>query len=398
MPKRGRSPGVKVTHSITSSRDQENRRLQRASVMKMLPRFHEANPGLLTASARLRPARGRGAPVPGNGAWFGPGLPDRGHPALARRAGAFPLREPRAAPGRARILHAALALALTAFAGAALARSIQLDNGDVYEGDLVDGLRTGHGVYVWASGNRYEGEFVANRMQGQGTYNWVDGRSYTGAFVADRRHGQGVLTWRNGTRYEGQFEDDRIHGQGVFTWSNGDRYEGALAHGRRSGSGRFDWASGDSYVGEFLNDELHGQGLFTWLNGNRYSGGFANDQRHGLGVFHWRDGTVFRGRFRANKMHGYGVKEQPDGAMELQQWTDGGLRMRLPLTEDERCGLRLQDRYWMFSSEDCVNGLAHGRGLAASLDGELIIADGRFVLGHLVEGEAQPIWLRSRAR
>ncbi|MYH15809.1 MAG: hypothetical protein F4149_11610 [Gammaproteobacteria bacterium] len=309
-PKRRRSPGAKVTHLITSSRDQEKQRLRFASVMKM------------------------------------------------------PLR-----------LHAVSALVLVIFASVVEARSIELDNGDVYEGDLVDGLRTG-----------------------QGTYTWVDGRTYTGAFVADRRHGEGVLTWKNGNRYEGQFDGDRMHGQGVFTWSNGDRYEGTFARGRRSGSGRFDWASGEGYVGEFVNGELHGQGLFTWPNGNRYSGGFANDQRHGLGVFHWRDGTIFRGQYRANKMHGYGVKEQPDGTMELQQWTDEGLQMRMPLAEDERCRLRLQDRYWMFSSEGCVNGLAHGHGLATSLDGELIIADGHFVLGHLVAGEARPIWLRSRAQ
>ena len=41
----------------------------------------------------------------------------------------------------------------------------------------------------------------------------------------------------------------------------------------------------------------------------------------------------------------------------------------------------------MFNSEACVNGLAHGIGLAASLDGGMIIADGRFVLGRVVAGE-----------
>ena len=41
---------------------------------------------------------------------------------------------------------------------------------------------------------------------------------------------------------------------------------------------------------------------------------------------------------------------------------------------------------WMFEAESCVNGLAHGSGFAASLDGERIVVDGRFVLGHMVEG------------
>jgi hypothetical protein len=43
----------------------------------------------------------------------------------------------------------------------------------------------------------------------------------------------------------------------------------------------------------------------------------------------------------------------------------------------------------MFEAPSCINGLAHGTGSAASLDGERIVVDGRFVLGHLVEGEIQ---------
>jgi hypothetical protein len=47
----------------------------------------------------------------------------------------------------------------------------------------------------------------------------------------------------------------------------------------------------------------------------------------------------------------------------------------------------------MFESSDCVNGLAHGRGLAARLDGMEIIIDGRVVLGRLIEGEIESLTL-----
>ena len=110
----------------------------------------------------------------------------------------------------------------------ALARTetIELANGDLYEGEVVDDLRTGQGIYVWADGHRYEGQFEANRMHGQGVYFWPDGRTYTGSFVTDRREGRGVLRWPNGDVYEGEFRDNKMHGTGRFVWANQDAYVG----------------------------------------------------------------------------------------------------------------------------------------------------------------------------
>ena len=42
----------------------------------------------------------------------------------------------------------------------------------------------------------------------------------------------------------------------------------------------------------------------------------------------------------------------------------------------------------MFHSDECLNGLAHGEGLAVSEDGGLIIPRARIVLGKIVRGNA----------
>ena len=47
----------------------------------------------------------------------------------------------------------------------------------------------------------------------------------------------------------------------------------------------------------------------------------------------------------------------------------------------------------MFESAECVNGLAHGNGLAASVDGREIVRDGRYVLGRLIDGSRELLWL-----
>lgn len=222
---------------------------------------------------------------------------------------------------------------------------IELPNGDVYEGEIRDDVRAGQGTYIWRNGHRYTGSFADNRMHGQGTYFWPDGRTYTGSFVNDRRDGRGVLRWPNGDYYEGMFRDDQLHGRGTFVWANRNRYEGEFVAGERTG----------------------------------------------LGTYHWRDGTVFQGQFEASRMHGYGVKRLPDGARELQRWVAGELAESRPLREVPHCRLVIDGRPWMFESPECINGLAHGRGLAASLDGTGVVLDGRFALGHMLEGTVQPL-------
>ncbi len=105
-----------------------------------------------------------------------------------------------------------LVVALPAFPVQADVERIDLPNGDIYVGDVVDGSRTGRGVYTWADGHRYEGDFVNNRMQGEGSYYWPDGRTYNGSFVADRREGKGVLRSQNVDVYTGYFARNEMHG------------------------------------------------------------------------------------------------------------------------------------------------------------------------------------------
>ncbi|MEQ8690826.1 MAG: hypothetical protein RIC89_08320 [Pseudomonadales bacterium] len=72
-----------------------------------------------------------------------------------------------------------------ACAASTWAATVELPNGDSYQGETLDGQRHGHGVYIWENGNRYEGEFFANRMHGEGTFTWADGRTYVGNFAED---------------------------------------------------------------------------------------------------------------------------------------------------------------------------------------------------------------------
>lgn len=57
-----------------------------------------------------------------------------------------------------------------------------LEDGSVYEGDFVNGKRTGKGKYTWPSGDVYEGDFRNNEITGKGRKTLANGTVLKGDF------------------------------------------------------------------------------------------------------------------------------------------------------------------------------------------------------------------------
>jgi hypothetical protein len=82
-----------------------------------------------------------------------------------------------------------------------------------YEGEVVNGLPEGAGIFLYPNGDRYEGQWKGGVKEGQGRMRYVLGGSYDGEWHQDNRHGHGVLVYAgSGRRYEGEFVDDRVAG------------------------------------------------------------------------------------------------------------------------------------------------------------------------------------------
>ena len=224
------------------------------------------------------------------------------------------------------------------------------------------------GELHWGGGHHYQGGLRAGQMHGRGTHTAPDGEVYTGDFVSGQRHGQGMLRFPNGDVYEGDFRDGSITGRGRLTWSNGDVYQGDFVEGVRQGRGILERQSGGTYVGDF-----------------------SGDQRHGKGRYRWRDGTLYKGHFAFGKLHRSGVKTSPSGELSFETWNDGRLTTSVTVEAVDRCSLTLDGKPWMFNDDTCINGLAHGEGLAVALDGSAYVVDGRFILGNLVRGVIQTV-------
>ncbi len=108
-----------------------------------------------------------------------------------------------------------------------------LENGDRYEGALLNKQKHGYGVYTYANGDTYTGDWLNDNQYGYGIYLFANGSRYEGEFVNGQFEGEGTL--HNQTNedddiieYIGQWKGSMPHGKGKATYKNGDKYDGTF--------------------------------------------------------------------------------------------------------------------------------------------------------------------------
>ena len=160
-----------------------------------------------------------------------------------------------------------------------------------YEGDLVDGIQHGKGVYVWDDGTRYVGDFFEGNITGHGVSYYTNGDEYDGEWVKGKKCGHGVYKSygkndiKGGTFvsyiYEGEWKDGKKHGRGV---AKGYKVFSYFGHVYMS------W----SYDGEWVADNKHGNGAYWEWGGDAaneswrvYRGEWVDNVRQGLFVWNY---------------------------------------------------------------------------------------------------------------
>mmetsp|Transcript_26872 Transcript_26872/g.27097 ORF Transcript_26872/g.27097 Transcript_26872/m.27097 type:complete len:227 (+) Transcript_26872:212-892(+) len=99
-------------------------------------------------------------------------------------------------------------------------------SGDIYVGEMMDGLRNGKGIYTYHNGDVYEGQYKDDIKHGFGIYKHASGAMFQGEYRNDERNGTGIFIYSNGDRYEGEYQDDLKHGRGIFTSAHGGVIDG----------------------------------------------------------------------------------------------------------------------------------------------------------------------------
>ena len=132
-------------------------------------------------------------------------------------------------------------------------KRVEYDGGDVYEGEILNGKRHGHGTYTWADGDTYEGD-------------WKDGkRCGRGKLIQYGKSPSGETYMKYS--YDGEWLDSKEHGHGIcvegdFGMEKMDKvFEGEWVNGKRQG--RFVWYLTNSNGGRYINFYEDGK----WIEG-----------------------------------------------------------------------------------------------------------------------------------
>ena len=169
----------------------------------------------------------------------------------------------------------------------------------MYQGTLEEGLLQGKGKEYDEEGLlRYEGDFVDGQRSGDGTL-------YEG----------GVLV------YQGQFSGGQINGTGVAYEDGVKYYQGTFVDGLYEGEGTAYYPDGTrSYVGSFAAGLYEGEGTQYDQEGRMcYQGSFAEGLYEGSGTIYRSDGDQIRAEFSAGKTTG-AIQWYQEGKL----WYDGG--------------------------------------------------------------------------
>lgn len=232
-----------------------------------------------------------------------------------------------------------------------------------YEGETLNGLPHGSGIYslngtVWYKGHFvagkmegdglmtdigepascYEGEFLNNLPDGHGKMVYSGGSYYAGNFAAGNRHGTGKLYNKDGSiHYEGQFQEDAITGFGTLYSDTGIRYTGRFINGLmfgpfkeykgeeliyegeyqgsyREGTGKEYDGGKLVYEGEYMFGKRGGQGKLYHEGKLWYEGDVEDYTLNGNGKIYYQDDSCYTGQVYEGKANGTGVLYAKDGS------------------------------------------------------------------------------------
>ena len=169
------------------------------------------------------------------------------------------------------------------------------ENGDIYEGDFIDGIRSGTGIY------RYK----------------KSGHKYDGGWEENQKSGIGKMAYNGVGEYHGYWENGRRHGEGMFTYKNGDVYSGWWKYGEKEGYGSYIFKeTGMKMTGEWNAGQIT-QGQWIYPNGVYFQGSFKNNKPQGEGTWFFRNGNTLNGTFeQKEKIKG---DDDPESEAELDE-------------------------------------------------------------------------------
>lgn len=283
----------------------------------------------------------------------------------------------------------------------------QYKNGDVYLGQIKNGLREGLGTQIYSDGSRYDGIWRNDAPNGQGRIIYSNGDFYEGVWLNGERQGQGkfhfadmdicplmsrkrkanpamanailrmpritnentLLALQKFGEYEYPKDHSNPYSDCVYLppheFENGAVYEGQWNFGLRHGKGKQIWKDGSRYDGFWENNKENGKGRMIYADGDVYEGDWKDGKRHGNGKYVHLDGTEYNGFWCEDEQHGYGKVIWPDGAQFTGEFKFGKKNGKGKVLWEDKSKYEGQ----------LVNDQIHGKGVYHWNDGRIYIGE-----------------------
>lgn len=247
-----------------------------------------------------------------------------------------------------------------------------------YFGELKDNKRTGRGKTVMKNGDTaYEGEYLDDLRDGFGVYYYKTGKlCYAGNWKQNKREGLGVsFSSDDGSAFVGEWENDSLINVGASFDSRGKMlYAGGIADGKRNGAGiTYNENDNTYFVGKYKDGIFLETGTqFGGAGELLYTGGYKNNSRSGEGTAYNADGTIlYKGEWRNNLYNGEGVLYLKDGSTIKGGFRNGRAHGKGTLTDKNGRII-----YTGSFIDDVYNGT-----------GRLFFENGGYAEGRFVDGE-----------
>lgn len=158
------------------------------------------------------------------------------------------------------------------------------------------------------------GTFDDERVkQGNGSYIWmgptsadddtpVEKSKYEGNYINGQKSGIGKMTYPNGDVYEGEWNEDKMHGDGTYVYKKtGDIYSGSWVNGKKQGYGRYEFEADRSMmVGNWENGQFK-TGKWELKGAGHYEGTFKLGRPIGTGKYTFASGLTQLGSYDEKK-------------------------------------------------------------------------------------------------
>lgn len=204
-----------------------------------------------------------------------------------------------------------------------------------FEGQFVDGVKSGRGELHFVGGARYEGEFRENKYHGEGLYVWSQishedgvGIKKNSSVEEDSPVKKGASSVENSpvknSTKRSFFSPSKKSRKGssgsaqsvqscgsVERQSGDDKFRSVEREKNIPSRGSFDEkysmsaaAHPLSYRGQFFEGKMHGYGQVTLADGSAFEGLYEHGVKHGPGVFRWASHEQLVGRWVRGKVEG----------------------------------------------------------------------------------------------